>query len=551
MKKFLSTILLFPLCMYGQTFTHSGRIFNANGSGVQDIQVNLYQRTTPNIVGFTQQTNYNGHSYYRSTSSMTWTNAKTACENMGGHLATVSTSGENNFLYNTWPSGWIGLYQDKTGAFYSEPNGGWRWTENDITDYVHNYDSKNYTTTLIDNVGSANATMYNGPIRYTTGGDYIQYDGVNDYSITGNLSQSFPNSQEVQTLQLLCYPQNTGVLVTELGQGNANSGWHASVIEITANGTLKVGFWNGTGISSISTSISMNTWNQITMTYDGTKLKGYLNGTYFGEITFNREVPHSNSGNGMYYALAKNDATNMGNGSFGQYRLGYFRVYNRVLSEDEIDRSWMHISYRYGRMKYTNWNGGEPNNAGGEDYIQFVTYGRWNDLPNVSLPYVIEFDYVVTTTPWTVVSTSTTNSTGNYSFSISTDPSKEYYIEVTVPTTNSILSTNDFVGIDDIVLNRTSIKSFHYHLYDLNLDNKITVSDIKHLSNIINGSQPWSNQTLLFTSSQWTSLQGTTNLKPSIPGLVGTYTFTPTSGGVTNFYLLSPGFTNQSTLTYP
>jgi hypothetical protein len=327
MKKFLLISSLIPFLLNAQTFTHSGRVLNPNGNGVQNVDVKLYRRTTPNIVGFTQQTNYNGHSYYRSTGSMTWTDARQACINMGGHLVTITSSGENNFVFNTWPSGWIGFTDEAV-------EGQWRW-------------------------------------------------------VTGE-----------------------------------------SVV-------------------------------------------------------------------------------------------------------------------------YTNWNGGEPNNAGNEDYAQFVSGGRWNDLPNVSLPYVLEFEYIVTTTPWTVVSTSKTNSTGNYSFSLPTDPSKEYYIEITIPTTNSTLSTKDFVGIDDIVLNRTSIKSFHYHLYDFNLDNKITVSDIKHLSNIINGSQPWSNQTLLFTSSQWTSLQGTTNLKPSIPGLVGTYTFTPTSGGVTNFYLLSPGFTNQSTLTYP
>jgi len=543
--------VLYTHTTFGQ-FTHSGRVFDANSIGVSGISVKLYQRTTPNIIGFTQQTNYNGHSYYRSTSSSTWTSAKLACENMGGHLATVSSSGENNFLYNTWPSGWIGLYQDKTGAFYSEPFGGFRWTENDITDYVHNYDSKNYTTTLIDNVGNQNATMYDNPTRVTSGGNYIQFDGVNDYAITGNLSGSFPNSQKTQTIQLLCYPQNAGILVTELGQPSTTSGWHAAVMEITSSGTLKVGFWNGSAVSNISTSISMNTWHLITVTYNGTTLTGNLDGVNFGSTNFVREVPHSNFGNGMYYGLAKNESTNMGGlGGFGQYRLGYFRVYNRALTEDEIDRSWMHISYRYGRMKYTNWNGGEPNDAGGEDYIQFVGGGRWNDLPNVSLPYVIEFDYIVSTTPWSVVSTSTTNSTGNYSFSLPTDPSKEYYIEVVIPTTNSVLSSNDYIGIDNIVLNKTSLKSFHYHQYDLNNDNKITVSDIKFLSNIINGSQGWSKNTLLFTSQQWSSLQSTSNLKSTIPGLTGTYTFTPTSGGVTNFYLLSPGFTSQSTLTYP
>ena len=256
-------ILFLILCgnLLSQNFTYSGYVYNANNTGAENIPVILYRRITSSITGFTSQTNYNGHSYYRSTSSASWTNAKSACENMGGHLATISSSGENNFLFNTWPSGWIGLYQDKSGAFYSEPKGGWRWTENEVNDYEHNFDSKNYTSSrpLSDNVGSKHATLYNGPTYYSSGGKYIYFDGSNDYAITGDLSNSFPNSSEVQTIQLLCYPQDPGVLVSELGVGNASSGWHESVMEITSNGNLRVGFWNGSGISSIGTSIAMNT----------------------------------------------------------------------------------------------------------------------------------------------------------------------------------------------------------------------------------------------------------------------------------------------------
>jgi hypothetical protein len=542
-------LLFIPFNLMGQ-FTHTVNIYDANSIPIDNVEVKLYRRTIPNIPGFTQQTNYNGHSYYRSTTSSTWTNAKTTCENMGGHLATISSSAENSFLFNTWPSGWIGLYQDKTGAFYSEPNGGWRWTEIENTDAKHNFDTKNYTTTLVDNMGFANATMYNGPTLVTTGGNYVQFDGVNDYAITGNLAPSFPNAQKIQTLQLLCYPQSTGVLVTELGVGDANSGWHASVMEITSSGTLRVGFWNGTGISNISTPITMNTWHEITMTYDGTSLRGYLDGTYFGIITFNREVPHSNSGNGMYYALAKSDATNMGNGTFGQYRLGNFRVFNRVLTDDEIDRSWMYISYRYGRMKYTNWNGGEPNNSGGEDYIQFVTNGRWNDLPNTSLPYVIEFDYIVTTTPWTVHSTNTT-SNGRVAYSYPTDPSKEYYVEVRVPTTTSTVSSDDYSYLSDVFLGETSLKSYHYHQWDLNMDGSISVGDLLYLIKSVLGLQSWVNQTYLFTQSEWNSLNAnTTNLTTTIQGNTTTYTFNINSGGTTNLYLLTKGFGDQSQVRY-
>jgi hypothetical protein len=155
-----------------------------------------------------------------------------------------------------------------------------------------------------------------------------------------------------------------------------------------------------------------------------------------------------------------------------------------------------------------------------------------------------------TFTPWTQQTTSTTNTLGQYSFSQPVSNGDEWYIEVVIPTTTSNLSSTDFVGIDDIVLERTPIKSYHYHKYEVSGDNTITVSDIYTIARRING-LGWTKRTLLFTNSQWTSLiTGTGDLRSSIPGTQSSYTFTPTNGGTTNLYLLSPGFTNQSTLTY-
>jgi hypothetical protein len=103
-----------------QNFTYSGYIYNAGGGGAQNVGVKLYKRTTPTLNGFTSQNNYNGHSYYRSTGSMTWTNARQACLNMGGHLVTVTSPAENNFIFNLWPNGWIGLTDEVV-------EGQWRW----------------------------------------------------------------------------------------------------------------------------------------------------------------------------------------------------------------------------------------------------------------------------------------------------------------------------------------------------------------------------------------------------------------------------------------
>jgi hypothetical protein len=240
----------------------------------------------------------------------------------------------------------------------------------------------------------------------------------------------------------------------------------------------------------------------------------------------------------------------MGSGAYGNFRLGDYQIFNRAITTDEIDRTYNLYAYRYKLNQYTNWNPGEPNNSPSEDYTQFVNGGKWNDLANSSLPYVLEFDYIVTTTAWTLDATSITNSNGQYSFSTSTNPSVEWYIEVVVPTVSSNLSTTDFDGPSDVVLGRTTLIPFHYHKYDLNNDGKLTVGDVCIIADRINGT-PFTKSTLLFTNTQWTSLNtGTSDLRNTIPGLQTNFTFTPTSGGTSNFYLLSPGYYNQANLSY-
>ena len=548
-------ILTISIEGYSQTFTHSGTIRTEGNVGVTGVSVKLYKRTTPTITGFTQQTNYNGHSYYRSTGSMTWTNAKVACENMGGHLATISNSAENTFLFNTWPSGWIGYYQDRVAGYtYSEPGGGYRWTENQVTNGLSaDYDVSSFTagtTTLNDIVSSINATLYNSPTYSNTGGKYLTFNGVNQYAITNDLSSKFIDSKI--SIVAWIYPMGNGVILSELNVPTTSSGWHESVIEITGNNTLRIGLWNGLTITQLSTPITLNTWNMVCLTYDGTTMRGFLNNVNFGSVNFNRSAAFIDGGNGQqHFAFGLTDATNMGSGAYGKFRLGDIQFFNRDITSDEIDRTFNLYAYRYRTNQYIFWNSGEPNNSGGtEDYAQFVGGGRWNDLPNTSLPYVLEFDYIVTTTPWVLEATSTTNSSGQYSFSLPTNPSIEWYIEVVTPTVSSNLSSFDFDGPADVVLGKVSLKPYHYHKSDLNADGKITVGDVCIVADRINGI-PFTKSTLLFTNTQWTSLNsGTSDLRTTIPGITTSYTFTPTSGGTSNFYLLSPGYNNQGLLTY-
>ena len=308
---------------FAQTFTYSGYIRNADGTGAVNVPVNLYKRTTPVMTGFTNQQNYNGHSYYRSTGSMTWTDARQACINMGGHLVTSTSLAENNFLFGLWPNGWIGLTDEVT-------EGVWRW-------------------------------------------------------VTGE--------------------------------------------------------------------------------------------TY----------------------------------------------------------SW---SY---------WNSGEPNNAGNEDYIQFVGGGRWNDLPNTSLPYVLEFEYVVTYTAWALQQTVYTNSAGYYSFSQPTSPAVEWYIQIDAPTPTTALALTDIRAVTDNVLGITTRKSIHWIQYDTNNDGKISVSDALYTNLKKNNMVLFSYPSRIFTPTQYTSLTtGTTDLRSTIPGVTTITISSPVSGTTTgNYYLLAPSYKGQ------
>ena len=325
--RWLIVLFLFSSPLIAQ-FNYSGYLYNANGSGAANVAVKLYRRTNSTIAGFTNQQNYNGHSYYRSTGTATWTTARANCAAMGGYLVTITSAAEQSFIFNIWPSGWIGLTDEVT-------EGTWRW-------------------------------------------------------VTGE--------------------------------------------------------------------------------------------TY----------------------------------------------------------------------SYKNWNSGEPNNAGNEDYVQFVSNGRWNDLPNnVSLPYVLEFDYVVTTSSWTLYKTIYTNSAGYYSISEAYDPSKEYYIQIDAPTRVQAYTNTDIQSISNIILGKTTINGLSYHRFDLNDDGRINIADKYYLSARKSGRfNRWriAPDVRIFTLAQYNAIVASkVNVRTTYPGVSTFTTSTLTTGGTLNLYLIAPGYSGQVT----
>lgn len=199
-------------------------------------------------------------------------------------------------------------------------------------------------TTLTDLMGSSDATLYNSP-TYSSG--YLQFDGNNQYLVT-NTSLGSKVSSDVTTLSIWAYPMDNGVILAELGTPNLNTGWHDSQMEMVG-GTMKFRFWDGTGSSILTSTIPtpLNAWYNFTILHDGTSLFAYVNGQSAGSITFSRQNPIE-FGQGLYYGIAGNDSTDLGDGSYANMRFGEFFVYNRALTLEEIQQNFNNTKSKYG-----------------------------------------------------------------------------------------------------------------------------------------------------------------------------------------------------------
>lgn len=78
---------------------------------------------------------YNGHKYMFFDRVANYKEAKKFCEDMGGYLATISSNGENDFLFRLMKSyGYDGAYFGFTDA---EVEGTWKWVNGEKTGYTN------------------------------------------------------------------------------------------------------------------------------------------------------------------------------------------------------------------------------------------------------------------------------------------------------------------------------------------------------------------------------------------------------------------------------
>jgi hypothetical protein len=197
-------------------------------------------------------------------------------------------------------------------------------------------------------VGGIGATLVNGIGFSSVNNGSFFFDATDDYC---RLPTNFfnPDSGTPFTVSLWFKTSTTGMI---LGQENgatpgSGSGW-VPAIYVDTNGKLRTScFWGGTTTnqSTSVTSVNDNLWHQITVTFESTSHKSFLDGILFDTIS---KTQTNYSATYYYYVgSGKNSSwTNTGNMTFSG-NISNFLFYNRALTAQEVLQNYNATKRRY------------------------------------------------------------------------------------------------------------------------------------------------------------------------------------------------------------
>ena len=185
----------------------------------------------------------------------------------------------------------------------------------------------------------SHATLSGSPIFNPSYDGVLEFDGVNDFSFGPNLGQlsaftvntwfklnSIPSLSE--------YP----AIATEKFVSN-NLGWVIGFIDTPHNGGICGGFYNDGWYRTPSFIPSIDTWYNVTVTYNNSVLSMYVDGNLFGSTSVSVSAVTSGLG---YYVGRRWDDDNFIDGE-----IQVVQVYNRALSSGEVSSGYTQYNSRY------------------------------------------------------------------------------------------------------------------------------------------------------------------------------------------------------------
>lgn len=392
------------------------------------------------IPGLTFAGQYNGTYYYASNSGATWTGASTLCSSNGGWLSTISSAQEQQYILSLLPgqSQWIGFTdQAQEGNFqwvtgqpitytnwgggepnnsgdedYTELTAGGQWNDlgnNYNLRYVCEFSGVQQVD-LLWSTGETTQDITVQPAETTT--FYLQVsndDLVCSDSVVVEVqiaSWSFPEDSV-----FVCGPNAT----LDAGEGLVSFLWNtgATTQTIVADepGLYSLSVNEGACISSdelelflldptieqndqsICLGESVNLSTAVQSLGSGEPIAGFNYGGILGESSYYVST-YSTS-----WVNANNACINAGGylSTIGSSQEQSY-VFNLLSGQSQwigftdaaSEGNWLWANGD--QVTYTNWNGGEPNNSGNEDYAQMNTNGTWNDAGGgENIRFVCEF----------------------------------------------------------------------------------------------------------------------------------------------------------------
>ncbi|MBR1647905.1 MAG: hypothetical protein IJ685_14205, partial [Selenomonadaceae bacterium] len=203
---------------------------------------------------------YNGHSYYIFYGLSSWEQAKAYCESRGGHLAVITSSGENSALFNYMKrAGYDSAY---FGLSDASKEGTWTWTNGERVSYTNwasgepnggtyeNYGMFYYVYTdgkWNDGNFSAGSTFYSGGKKIVDTNAFIcEWDTVKSSTPVTNVGVNVNNTVSNKTVNGTSYADtitNSGQNVTiTSGAGNDkisnNHGDNSSIVAGDGNDSI-------------------------------------------------------------------------------------------------------------------------------------------------------------------------------------------------------------------------------------------------------------------------------------------------------------------------
>ncbi|HWC66681.1 MAG TPA: PKD domain-containing protein, partial [Acidimicrobiales bacterium] len=188
---------------------------------------------------------------------------------------------------------------------------------------------------VLDASPNANHGQLGGTAPAGLSGPAATFDGINDFILSPNLASSFTGDS--LTLELWFNPKGAGVLVAELSVPALNIGFHNSLIEVLANGQVRIRVANVAPITL--GTVDFNNWHHVVLRYDGAsnRLDGFLDGVKSTVAALGDRLAAFEASPGFQlYALGATDFNHLGSGAFFRGRMSDFRMWDHARSDADI-----------------------------------------------------------------------------------------------------------------------------------------------------------------------------------------------------------------------